>query len=257
MHAVACIEHVGVPFDMEKWAKMLWIRGLIKPPPGYGLCNLDYVQQEFGIAGALSGDSAMIAAYQSGDSYLWFAKQSGAVPPDATKKSHEHTRDQFKACVLETQFGVGEEALASQINQPISMARHLLRLHRKTFGRYWEWLDEVLNHSFLNAILSTVYGWKQRITENNCNARAVGNFFCQANGAEMLRLACIFGTEAGIQICAPIHDAVMIIAPLHRLDADIVAMQGLMEKASEYVLDGFQTTNGTADYSLPRPLHEG
>ena len=73
----------------------------------------------------------------------------------------------------------------------------------------------------------------------------------------MLRLACIFGTEAGIQICAPIHDAVMIIAPLHQLDADIVAMQGLMEKASEYVLDGFQTTNGTADYSLPRPLHEG
>ncbi|MFI5421660.1 MAG: DNA polymerase I, partial [Nitrososphaerales archaeon] len=51
-----------------------WIRGLIKPPPGYGLCNLDYVQQEFGIAAALSGDLAMKSAYESGDSYLWFAK---------------------------------------------------------------------------------------------------------------------------------------------------------------------------------------
>lgn len=217
-----------------------WIRGLIKPPLGYGLCNLDYVQQEFGIAAALSGDPAMIAAYESGDCYLWFAKESGAVPPDATKESHEHIRDQFKACVLGTQYGVGEKALASQINQPISIARHLLRLHRKTFGRYWEWVDEILNHSFLNATLSTVYGWKQRITESNCNARAVGNFFCQANGAEILRLTCIFGTEAGIQICAPIHDAVMFIAALDRLDADIVAMQGFMEKASEYVLDGFK-----------------
>jgi hypothetical protein len=56
----------------------------------------------------------------------------------------------------------------------------------------------------------------------------------------MPRLTCIFGTEAGIQICAPIHDAVLFIAPLDQLDAHIVAMQRFMEKASEYVLDGFK-----------------
>jgi DNA polymerase-1 len=228
-----------------------WIRGLIKPPPGFGLCYMDYVQQEFGIAAALSGDPAMKAAYESGDSYLWFAKQTGAVPPDATKESHEQIRDQFKECVLGTQFGVGEEALASQINQPISMARYLLRLHRTTFRRYWEWLDEVVNHSFLNAIQSTVYGWKERITEINCNARGVGNFFCQANGAEMLRLTCIFGTEGAIQLCAPVHDAALFISPLDRLDADIAAMRGFMEKASEYVLDGFKLRTETQIIRYP------
>ena len=32
----------------------VWLRGLIKPPPGYGLAYIDWKQQEFGIAAALS-----------------------------------------------------------------------------------------------------------------------------------------------------------------------------------------------------------
>ena len=65
-----------------------WLRSLIKPPEGYAVSYLDFQQQEFGIAAALSGDPNMIEAYETGDPYLTFAKQAGAVPPDATKKSH-------------------------------------------------------------------------------------------------------------------------------------------------------------------------
>jgi hypothetical protein len=61
----------------------------------------------------------------------------------------------------------------------------------------------------------------------------------QANGAEMLRLACCFGTEAGIKICAPVHDALLIQAPLERLDQDIARMRTYMEEASKIVLSGF------------------
>ena len=32
----------------------VWLRGLIKPPPGYGVALLDWAQQEFGIAAAIS-----------------------------------------------------------------------------------------------------------------------------------------------------------------------------------------------------------
>jgi hypothetical protein len=77
-----------------------WLRGLIKPPRGYGVAYVDWSQQEFGIAAALSGDVNMVAAYQSGDPYLAFAKQAGAVPADATKQSHSTQRELFKACVL-------------------------------------------------------------------------------------------------------------------------------------------------------------
>jgi hypothetical protein len=62
----------------------------------------------------------------------------------------------------------------------------------------------------------------------------------QANGAEMLRLACCLATEKGLEVCAPVHDAVLVAAPLNRLDGDIARMQEAMKEASRIVLDGFE-----------------
>jgi hypothetical protein len=62
----------------------VWLRGLIYPPPGYGVAYVDWSQQEFGIAAALSRDEVMMRAYMSGDAYMEFAKQARAVPADAT-----------------------------------------------------------------------------------------------------------------------------------------------------------------------------
>ncbi len=109
-----------------------WIRHLIKPAGGMAVAYIDWSQQEFGIAAALSGDERMKIAYTSGDPYLAFAKQAGAVPQDATKKSHESEREKFKACVLATQYGMGELSLAQRIGQPPIVARQLLKLHRET-----------------------------------------------------------------------------------------------------------------------------
>ena len=63
----------------------------------------------------------------------------------------------------------------------------------------------------------------------------------QANGAEMLRLACCLATERGIEVCAPIHDAVLICTPLERLDADVATMRAAMAEASRVVLGGFES----------------
>ena len=62
----------------------------------------------------------------------------------------------------------------------------------------------------------------------------------QANGAEMLRIACCLATERGVEVCAPVHDAVLINAPLDRLDADIASMRAAMAEASRAVLSGFE-----------------
>jgi DNA polymerase-1 len=59
----------------------VWIRSLVRPPPGMAVAYIDYEQQEFAIAAKLSGDPNMLAAYASGDPYLAFAKQAGAIPP--------------------------------------------------------------------------------------------------------------------------------------------------------------------------------
>jgi DNA polymerase-1 len=59
----------------------VWLRGLIQPPPGYGIAYIDWAQQEFGIAAALSRDPKMMAAYHSGDPYLAFASRLARCPP--------------------------------------------------------------------------------------------------------------------------------------------------------------------------------
>jgi len=216
-----------------------WMRGLIKPPPGYGLAYIDWEQQEFGIAAALSGDPAMLAAYQSGDPYLAFAKQAGAVPQDATAQSHPAVRDLFKACVLAVQYGMGHRSLAFRINQQPIVARELLAAHKSTYAQFWRWSERASNHAVLTGLLPTVFGWHLHVGKDT-NPRSVMNFPMQANGAEMLRLACYFGIKAGIEICAPIHDAVLIAAPLDRPPEAVAEMQNAMRLASRAVLNGFE-----------------
>ena len=62
----------------------------------------------------------------------------------------------------------------------------------------------------------------------------------QANGAEMLRLACCLATERGIEVCAPIHDALLIAAPLDRIECDVAITRSCMGEASRAVLSGFE-----------------
>jgi DNA polymerase-1 len=94
------------------------MRGLIKPEFGKSLAYIDWSQQEFGIAAALSGDENMMRAYESGDPYLEFAKLAEAVPPNATKESHPSERALYKECVLATQYGMGKDSLARRIGKP-------------------------------------------------------------------------------------------------------------------------------------------
>ena len=217
----------------------VWLRSLIKPPEGCGLAYVDWSQQEFGIAAALSGDAKMKEAYQSGDPYLAFAKQAGAAPSDATKQSHKAEREQFKACVLAVQYGMGAESLAERINQPVVRAKELLRLHRETYRTFWAWSDAAVDYAMLHGKLWTVFGWTIHVGEN-VNPRFLRNFLMQANGAEMLRLACIQLADKGISVCAPIHDAVLIEAPLLDLNEIIKQTQQIMSDVSATVLGGFR-----------------
>jgi DNA polymerase-1 len=217
----------------------VWLRNLIKPTYGHAVAYVDWSQQEFGIAAALSGDEAMSAAYRSGDPYLEFARQAGAVPGDATKASHGPQRELFKACVLATQYGMGPDALAARIGQPVIAARHLLEAHHQTYARFWRWSDAAVDTAMLHGRLRAVFGWQIHVGIDP-NPRFLRNFPMQANGAEMLRLACCLATERGIGVCSPIHDAMLITAPVGEIDAAVAGMRACMSEASRIVLDGFE-----------------
>jgi DNA polymerase I len=228
----------------------VWLRGLIKPPPGYAVAYIDWSQQEIGIAAALSGDPALQAAYRSGDCYLAFAKQANAVPQDATKATHGAQRELFKQCMLAVQYGMEWPSLALRIAQPGIMARDLLRAHHQTYRRFWEWSDAALDQAMLLGVIYTVFGWPVHVGER-ANPRSLRNFPMQANGAEMLRIACCLAIERGVEVCAPVHDAVLICASFDRLDADIATMRAAMAEASRAVLAGFELATDVEVVRLP------
>jgi hypothetical protein len=58
----------------------------------------------------------------------------------------------------------------------------------------------------------------------------------QAHGAEMMRIACILAVECGIRLCAPIHDALLIEAPIDEIDTEVTRLKACMSEASEAVL---------------------
>jgi len=216
-----------------------FMRGLIQARPGFAIAHIDWEQQEFGIAAALSGDANMQAAYNSGDAYLGFAKLAGAVPQDATKESHKAIRNLYKRCILATQYGMSSEALSRQLNLPPIVGQNLMRAHHEVFSRFWHWVERVVDYASLHNVLHTRHGWLLNV-EPDFNPRMVQNFLMQANGAEILRVACCYAIEAGIELCAPVHDAVFIHAPADRIEHDIAVMKGLMAKAGRVVLGGFQ-----------------
>ena len=91
----------------------------------------------------------------------------------------------------------------------------------------------------LTGSLHTVFGWRVQVPPES-EPPLASNFPMQANGAEMLRLACCLATEHGIEVCAPVHDAVLDLRASRRLDADVERMQDAMREASRIVLNGFE-----------------
>lgn len=215
-----------------------WIRHLIKPASGMAVAYIDYSQQEFGIAAAQSGDEAMMEAYRSGDPYLEFAKMAGSVPPNATKQSHPVERDRYKVAALGILMGMGAEQIGVQTMTCGATGARLLRQHKEFFSDYWEWSDAQVDRAMLGEVLTSEFGWALHPFHDR--PTTYRNFKLQANGADMLRLAVIAITERDIRLCAMIHDAVLIEAPIAQIGEAVFETRRQMGAASRAVLSGFE-----------------
>ena len=215
-----------------------WFRALIKPPKDHGIAYLDYSSQEIAIAAVLSGDQAMAEGYARGEPYLDFAIRAGLAPATATKDSHKAVRQMCKQVVLGVQYGMQAESLAARIGEPLYKGQQLLRAHKESYPVYWKWVSALSNHCRAVGYIETVFGWHKYVNESDSDT-ALQNFPCQANGAEMLRLACTMAHQAGLKIIAPVHDAILLESPIATLDEDVLQLQNIMIEAGRIILDRF------------------
>lgn len=113
----------------------------------------------------------------------------------------------------------------------------MLRQHREVFSQYWKWSDDWVQHSLQTGMMRTAMGWTCRTGVLELNERSIRNWPVQATGADILRIACIMATRHGIRLLAPVHDAVLIEAPIERIEADVTLMREIMWRASRVVLN--------------------
>jgi DNA polymerase I-like protein with 3'-5' exonuclease and polymerase domains len=209
-----------------------WMRSLIMPRPGFALASVDWRTQEVAIAAAQSGDEKLLAAYQSGDVYAAFAWDAGIMPRGTIDKE---IRQICKTIVLGIQYLMGPESIAYRAGISVREARHFLALHRRTYKKFWQWAEDTIATALFTSVMTTRYGWRRGILADP-NVRSIQNWPIQSHGAEMMRAVMIAATEAGLRICAPIHDAFLLEAPIKRIEEDTAALQSIMRAAGTAVV---------------------
>ena len=149
----------------------------------------------------------------------------------------------------------GTDSLARKLGVSRWRAEELLQTHRRIFPVYWHWSDAAVDYAQLNGDISTVFGWRLHMTTGT-NLRTVRNFPMQANGAEIMRVAAIKAVQAGVQVCAPVHDAFLIEAPLDQIDDAVVTMKRCMRDAGEVVLKGFPLRSDAKVWRYPERFQD-
>jgi hypothetical protein len=238
----------------------IWLRSLIKPERGHAVAYLDWKAQELAIAACLSGDPRMREMYRAPDPYLHLAKMARAVPDTATADSHPRERETFKAVALGVLYGLSAFGIARKLDVPLWQGQELLTLHQQLFPVFWRWADAVEMTAMLTNQLRTVFGWAVHVPPGLhpktgsvlANPRSYRNFPVQAHGAEMLRLACCLATERGIEVCAPVHDALVVEGPARLIEDVAARTRQAMEEASLLVLPDFPLRVKVEEVAYPR-----
>ena len=213
------------------------MRNLIQPGEGMAVSYVDYSSMEFLIAAAKSRDPLMLKFYAN-DPYLSFAKHVGAAPTWATKQTHGSLRDRYKTGLLAIQYGVSCLTLAAKLGVSQVAAQSMIDQHHELFSTYLRWAEDWLAWALDHGIVWTHMDWQCVVGDVELKTRTIINWPVQSVGGDILRMACIWATKRGLRLCAPVHDAILIEAPIDRIDRDVDLLRDIMARASAVVLGG-------------------
>jgi len=201
------------------------------------LVYADFKSQEAVIQAQLSQDQNMIAAVKSGDPYLHTAKLVGAIPQDATRKSHEKIREIYKQSFLAISYGQTPFGLKNKLGVPIANATYIHAAIIKAYSDYQIWIQSLKDFAMRRGYLITKYGWRYWLSDRELvNPRQLGNWPIQSHGSEILRRAMIELDDAGFEISMIIHDAILIHMDRKDCRIKIEALKKIMSAAAYEVI---------------------
>ena len=225
----------------------VWLRLAIKPDRGQAIAYIDWCGMEFQVAAAISDCKPMQELYATGLPYIGFAQRFNEAPAEATKKTHGHIHERYKVGLLGIQYQMQLQTLAQRLGVSEPAAAEMLNQHHGLFRQYWSWTEDWIAHALDTGVMWTPLGWECRTGITETNARSIGNWPTQASASDVLRVAVVWMHRRGIRLLGSVHDAVLIEAPVDRIEADVALAQEIMKRASRVVLGAGKELRTSAD----------
>ena len=182
------------------------LRHLVHPKPGKIMFGIDYSSQEFLINAILAEDENMLAAYQSGDPYLWLAKAFGMVPQNGTKESHKPQRNKAKGLELGLSYGMGAPGVSLRSGMPLEEARDLMQRRAEIYRDLTRYRRELQrDYEGGDHVIVLPDGWAHG--PGNPNMLSVLNAPTQGHGAVVMRRAVDKCQRSELCVTMTLHDA--------------------------------------------------
>lgn len=167
------------------------IRKVFIPEEGSVFVDADYSQIELRVLAHMSGDAALIAAYQADeDIHAITASQVFDVPLDQVDST---LRRKAKAVIFGIVYGISSFGLGQDLDISRKEAEGYIEKYFATYGKVKEFLDRTVEDAKKNGYTVTMFGRRRPIPE-----LASSNFMTRSFGERAAMNAPVQGTAADI-----------------------------------------------------------
>ncbi|WP_460759932.1 DNA polymerase I [Niabella terrae] len=170
-------------------------KAFIPRAENYVLLSADYSQIELRIVAAMSGDTNMVKAFQSGeDIHTATAAQVFGVPVSEVTREMRYKAKSVNFGII---YGQGAFGLADNLGISRTEAKAIIDSYKKEFSGIQQYMDASINFARENGYVQTLMGrkrWLKDINSNNFTVRGFAernaiNSPIQGTAADMIKLA--------------------------------------------------------------------
>jgi len=221
------------------------IRNAFIPREGYTLVALDYSQVELRIAAILSGDEKLCEIFRSGrDVHTEVASAVMGVPASEVDREMRRRAKIINFGIL---YGMGVNALKTQLGTTIGEAQEYLDDYFQTFGRLKEYLEETKGYARKHGYTETLFGRRRQFPEMKSTMayvraqaeRMAINAPIQGTQADLIKLAMVRvdeelrseGKREDAHLLLQVHDELIYEIRNEVVDELAQKIKGIMEKA--------------------------
>ena len=221
------------------------MRTMFVAPAGKLLVDADYSQIELRLLAHISGDQALIAAFNSGeDIHTATAAQVFGVDRDQVTPD---MRRAAKAVNFGIVYGISPFSLSQDIHVTVAQAKEYMDKYFAHYSGVRAYMDRVVEQGRADGYVSTLYGrrrWLPELKSSNFNTRAFGervalNMPIQGSAADIIKLAMLRVDaalrDAGLaaRLVLQVHDELIVECPEEEAEQVKVLVKGEMERVAD------------------------